>query len=102
MDQKNNTPVLSPILIQKARFLLRLHVRHRLLTSQVGIVQLVLAPCLSSWPQRFAAALRLLFLLFAEIVSFILALILVSYDTYVAFCYRTRRKHHRFQNGWRF
>ena len=42
------------------------------------VVQLVLAPGLTSWPQRFAAALLLIF--FAEIVSFILALILVSYD----------------------
>ena len=33
-------------------FSLRWHVRHRLLTSQVGIVQLALAPCLSSWPPQ--------------------------------------------------
>ena len=31
-------------------------------------------------------AALLLFLFFFEVVSFILALILVSYDTYVAFC----------------
>ena len=56
------------------------------------VVQLVHEPCLSSWPQRFAAtvrtstaAVRLLFYLFAEIVSFILALVvLVSYDTQFA------------------
>ena len=50
------------------------------------VVQLVRAPCLSSWPQRFAAALRtsiaaarLLLLIIAEIVSFILALCSYSY-----------------------
>ena len=75
----NNIPVFSPTHIQKARFSLRRRVRHRLLTSPVGTVHLVLLPGLSSWPQRFAAVLLLIFI--AEIVSFILALILVSNDT---------------------
>ena len=33
------------------------------------------------------AMVALLLLVFAEVVSFILARILVSYDTYVAFCH---------------
>ena len=78
-----NIPVFSPTHIRNVRFSLRRHVRHRLLTSQVGMVQVALAPCLSSWPERFAAALLVLW--FADIVPFILALILVAYDSYVAF-----------------
>ena len=50
---RNTYSSFSPTRIQNSYFSRRRHVRHSLLTSQVGIQQLVLALCLSSWPPRW-------------------------------------------------
>ena len=52
-------PFFFPTHVQNERFSLCRQARHRLLTSQIGIVQHTLAPCSLSRPQRFAAALLL-------------------------------------------
>ena len=84
----------SPTSIRSARFSLKpafsapsSYVEDWHSTARTCAVLVVLVTAIHSCP---IAAVRLLLLIFAEIVSFTLALILVSYDAYVAFCHRAR------------
>ena len=99
--RENTYSGFSPTRIQNARFPLSRHVRHRLLTSQVGMVSLVLAPCLSSWPPRW-----LLYYLYSLLRLYRWSSLWYSYNMilYVRSSpsVTSRRQLHRFWNGLRF
>ena len=78
-----------PTRIQNARFSLRRHVRYHLPAPPSYVARhSTTRACAVLVVAAMMAAVLVLRLLFAEVVSFILALMrLVSYDTYVAFCH---------------